>query len=73
MKDWVMPSSTSGGHGGGTGEFRQPGLSFTVLDINGACEAVVRERGSVRSGPEDRGDEGINPARRPQTDKWKGL
>lgn len=46
-------------HGGGTGEFRATGLSFTVDDIGSACDAVVHAGGSVRSGPEDRGDEGI--------------
>lgn len=46
-------------HGGGTGDFRATGLSFTVEDVSSACEAVVRGGGSVRSGPEDRGDEGI--------------
>ncbi|MCY4128669.1 MAG: hypothetical protein OXG15_05430 [Gammaproteobacteria bacterium] len=46
-------------HGGGTGEFRATGLSFTVNDIDHACEAVIAGGGSVRSGPEDRGDEGI--------------
>jgi len=46
-------------HGGGSTEFRNTGLSFTVDDIQGACDAVVRAGGLVRSGPEDRGDEGI--------------
>ena len=46
-------------HGGGSGEFRATGLSFTVRDINAACAAVVRGGGIVRSNPEDRGDEGI--------------
>ena len=46
-------------HGGGTGEFKETGLSFTVDDINHACAAVIAGGGSVRSGPEDRGDEGI--------------
>ena len=46
-------------HGGGTGEFRRTGLSFTVDDINRACEAVVHGGGSVRSDPEDRNEEGI--------------
>ena len=46
-------------HGGGTGEFRSTGLSFTVDDIEVACEAVVHGGGTIRSGPEDRGEEGI--------------
>lgn len=46
-------------HGGGNGSFAETGLSFTVSDITLACEAVVRGGGSVRSQPEDRGDEGI--------------
>lgn len=46
-------------HGGGTGRFRRTGLSFTVDDIEGACDEVVLGGGSVRSGPEDRGEEGI--------------
>ena len=46
-------------HGGGTGEFRRTGLSFTVDNIDVACAAVVCGGGGIRSGPEDRGDEGI--------------
>ena len=46
-------------HGGGDGTFRETGLSFTVGDISAACAAVIEGGGSVRSGPEDRGDEGI--------------
>ena len=46
-------------HGGGTGEFRRTGVSFTVDDIEAACEAVVRGGGGIRSGPEDRDEEGI--------------
>ena len=46
-------------HGGGTGEFHSTGLSFTVDDIDSACEDVVAGGGSIRSGPEDRGEEGI--------------
>ena len=46
-------------HGGGTGEFRPTGLSFTVDDLEHACAAVIAGGGSVRNGPEDRGDEGI--------------
>ena len=46
-------------HGGGSAEFRSTGLSFTVDDVQGACDAVVRGGGLVNSGPEDRGDEGI--------------
>ena len=46
-------------HGGGTGEFNPTGLSFTVDDIDSACKAVVAGGGSIRSGPEDRGEEGI--------------
>jgi len=46
-------------HGGGSGEFRNTGLSFTVDNIQGACDAVMCAGGLVRSGPEDRGDEGI--------------
>ncbi|MCE2392247.1 MAG: glyoxalase [Proteobacteria bacterium] len=49
-------------HGGGTGEFAETGLSFTVRDIQVACEAVVRGGGRLRSGPEDRGEEGIHLA-----------
>lgn len=46
-------------HGGGTGEFRSTGLSFTVDDSEGACEAVVHGGGTIRSGLEERGEEGI--------------
>ena len=46
-------------HGGGSAQFRNTGLSFTVDNIQGACDAVVHAGGLVRSGPEDRGDEGI--------------
>ena len=46
-------------HGGGAGRFQKTGLSFTVDDIEAACDAVARGGGSVRSGPEDRGVEGI--------------
>ena len=46
-------------HGGGDGEFRRTGLSFTVDDVDRACEAVALGGGRVRSGPDDRGDEGI--------------
>lgn len=46
-------------HGGGTGSFQSTGLSFTVDDIERACDEVIRGGGSVRSGPEDRGEEGI--------------
>ena len=46
-------------HGGGSGEFRRTGLSFTVDDIEAACDAVAQGGGGIRSGPEDRGDEGI--------------
>ena len=46
-------------HGAGNGEFRRTGLSFTVDDIEAACEAVTQGGGRVRSGPEDRDDEAI--------------
>ena len=46
-------------HGGGTGQFAPTGLSFTVENIENACDAVVQGGGSVREAPEDRGDEGI--------------
>lgn len=46
-------------HGGGSEEFKRTGLSFTVDDIFVACEFVAQGGGRVRSGPEDRGDEGI--------------
>ena len=49
-------------HGGGNGDYRETGLSFTVTDIASACDAVVRGGGRIRSGPEDRGDEGIHLA-----------
>ena len=49
-------------HGGGDGEFRRTGLSFTVDDIDAACEAVAQGGGRIRSGPDDRGDEGIHLA-----------
>ncbi len=52
-------SATVALHGGGDGSFRETGLSFTVSDIVAACEAVVEGGGSVRSRPEDRGNEGI--------------
>ncbi len=46
-------------HGGGDGSFAETGLSFTVKDIFEACRAIITGGGSVRSEPEDRGDEGI--------------
>lgn len=46
-------------HGGGTGEFHRTGLSFTVKNIEHACDAVVQGGGCIREAPEDRGDEGI--------------
>lgn len=46
-------------HGGGEGSFTETGLSFTVKDIFVACQEVINGGGSVRSEPEDRGDEGI--------------
>ena len=46
-------------HAGGNGEFQPTGLSFTVDNIDLACEAVIEGGGSVRKSPEDRGDEGI--------------
>lgn len=46
-------------HGGGDGSFANTGLSFTVTDINVACEAIVAGGGSIRAEPEDRGEEGI--------------
>lgn len=46
-------------HGGGKPGFRRTGLSFTVDDIEAACTRVERYGGERRSGPEDRGDEGI--------------
>ncbi|MCY4144444.1 MAG: VOC family protein [Gammaproteobacteria bacterium] len=49
-------------HGGGDTDFRATGLSFTVSDIDKACHAVIDGGGSIRSQPEDRGDEGIHLA-----------
>lgn len=46
-------------HGGGDRTFKETGLSFTVVDIVTACAAVIEGGGSVRSEPEDRGEEGI--------------
>lgn len=46
-------------HGGGEGSFTETGLSFTVKDIFVACQEAINGGGSVRSEPEDRGDEGI--------------
>ena len=46
-------------HGGGDGSFAETGLSFTVKDISEACREIIKGGGSVRSEPEDRGDEGI--------------
>ncbi|MCY3540635.1 MAG: VOC family protein [Gammaproteobacteria bacterium] len=46
-------------HGGGDGSYAETGLSFTVKDIFEACPAIIKGGGSVRSEPEDRGDEGI--------------
>ncbi|MCY3884267.1 MAG: hypothetical protein OXG24_05050 [Gammaproteobacteria bacterium] len=46
-------------HGGGDDSFNETGLSFTVADIHSACRAIEECGGSVRSEPEDRGDEGI--------------
>ena len=46
-------------HGGGKPGFRRTGLSFTVDDIDAACTLVERYGGRRRSGPDDRGDEGI--------------
>lgn len=46
-------------HGGGTGTFQRTGLSFTVDDIEAACRSATKAGGQIRSGPEDRGDEGI--------------
>jgi predicted enzyme related to lactoylglutathione lyase len=48
-------------HGGGTGSsVAQLGLSVT--DVDAACADIVAAGGSVRSGPEDRTDEGIRLA-----------
>ena len=52
-------SATVALHGGGDGSFVETGLSFTVKDIIEACRAIIKGGGSVRSEPEDRGDEGI--------------
>ena len=47
-------------HGGGSGAFCPTGLSFTVDDIEAAVRKISDHGGcSVRSGPEDRGEEGI--------------
>ncbi|RVH72558.1 glyoxalase [Sinorhizobium meliloti] len=46
-------------HGGGKGERRPTGLSFTVDRISAACSAVESAGGEITSQPEDRGDEGI--------------
>lgn len=46
-------------HGGGDGSFTETGLSFTVEEIYTACEVIVEGGGSIRSQPEDRGEEGI--------------
>ena len=49
-------------HGGGSGEFRQSGLSFQVSDIGGACGEVQAGGGRVVSGPQDRPGEPIRLA-----------
>lgn len=54
-----LGSATVALHGGGEGTFNETGLSFTVGDIGAACTAVVDGGGSIRSEPEDRGEEGI--------------
>lgn len=46
-------------HGGGDAAFQATGLSFTVSDIFAACQAIADGGGTIRSQPEDRGDEGI--------------
>ena len=46
-------------HGGGSGKFCLTGLSFTVNDIKMAVQKISHNGGVVRSGPEDRGEEGI--------------
>ena len=46
-------------HGGRDSSFVETGLSFTVKDVFVACQAIVEGGGSLRSEPEDRGDEGI--------------
>ena len=55
----TIGSATIALHGGGDGSFVETGLSFTVNDINVACRAIVEGGGTIRSDPEDRGDEGI--------------
>ncbi len=49
-------------HAGGTGEYRETGLSFTVDDIEAACRSVVAAGGKLRSGPVDRPGEPIKLA-----------
>lgn len=55
----TLGSATVALHGGGDESFAETGLSFTVRDIFEACPAIIKGGGSVRSEPEDRGDEGI--------------
>ena len=46
-------------HSGGSGDFSSTGLSFTVDDIKQALHHISNKGGTIRSGPEDRGAEGI--------------
>lgn len=46
-------------HGGGDGEYRSTGLSFTVGDVSAACDEVSAGGGRVVRPPEDRAGEGI--------------
>ena len=57
--DLTFRNATIALHGGRPSTFCATGLSFTVDDIFAACKAIVDGGGSIRSKPEDRGDEGI--------------
>ena len=46
-------------HGGGDGEYRSTGLSFTVANVTAACDEVTAGGGRVVQPPEARAGEGI--------------
>ncbi len=46
-------------HGGGDGEYRSTGLSFTVADVDAACDEVSAGGGRVVQPPAVRAGEGI--------------
>ena len=46
-------------HGGGDGEYRTTGLSFTVADVAAACDEVSAGGGRVVQSPQVRDGEGI--------------